>query len=146
VAGHRDVTIERGTVQEFGNGVLFDGADGNAVRRVVVLRSVARGIQLQNGSDDNRLEFDTSSNNGRSGFGLLSSQRNSVAHATASGNPFSGLQAFTASGNRIVEGTFTANGAGIGLADGSNGNFVAGNVTSDQTEIGVAVDESSDTW
>jgi parallel beta-helix repeat protein len=114
------------------------------VRRVTVLRSVARGIQLQNGSDGNRLEFDTSSNNARSGFGLLSSDGNLIAHAIASGNPFSGLQGFTAGGNRVVGGTFNDNGAGVGLADGSDGNLVAGNVTTGNTEVGIAADSSND--
>ena len=84
--------------------------------RVTVTRSVGRGIQLQNGSDGNRLEFDVSSDNGSSGFGLLASDRNVVTHATGSGNAFSGLQGFGASGNRVVDGTFAGNTDGDRLA------------------------------
>src|SRR3954452_19850350 len=64
LAGHHGVTVQRGALKEFGNGVLLDAADGNALVRVTVARSLGRGIQLQNGSDGNRLEFDVSSDNG----------------------------------------------------------------------------------
>ena len=40
-----------------------------------------------------------------------------LAHLSASGNPFSGVQTFTASHNRIVDGTFTGNAAGTAGRD-----------------------------
>jgi nitrous oxidase accessory protein NosD len=144
LAGHRGVMVEHGTVQEFTNGVLLDDADSNGLRRVTVVRSGARGIQLQNGSDGNRLEFDTSSNNARSGFGLLASDRNLIAHATATGNPFSGLQGFTARENRVVDGTFLGNSAGIGLTDGSDGNVLARNFVSANTDVGIGIELGSE--
>lgn len=140
LAGHHGVRVQRGSLQEFGNGVLLDAADGNALLRVTVRRSFGRGIQLQNGSHGNRLEFDVSSDNGRSGFGLIASDRNVVTHATGTGNAFSGLQGFGASGNRVVGGTFRDNITGIGLNEGSNGNLVTGNVLSDNTEPAVGID------
>jgi hypothetical protein len=140
LAGHRRVTVQRGSLQEFGNGVLLDAADGNALLRVTVTRSFGRGIQLQNGSGGNRLEFDVSSDNGSSGFGLIASDRNVVTHATGSSNAFSGLQGFTASGNRVVGGTFRDNKTGIGLNEGSNGNLVTGNLLSGNTEPAVGID------
>jgi hypothetical protein len=140
LAAHHGVTVKRGTLQEFGNGVLLDNADGNALFHVTVTRSVSRGIQLQNGSAGNRLEFDVSTANGSSGFGLLSSDRNVVTHATGSSNAFSGLQGFGASGNRVVGGTFRDNKTGIGLNEGSNRNLVTGNVLSGNTEPAVGID------
>jgi Periplasmic copper-binding protein (NosD) len=140
LAGHHGVRVQRGSLQEFGNGVLLDAADGNALLRVTVRRSFGRGIQLQNGSHGNRLEFDVSSDNGSSGFGLIASDRNVVTHATGTGNAFSGLQGFGASGNRVVGGTFRDNKTGVGLNEGSNGNLVAGNVLSDNTEPAVGID------
>src|SRR4051794_36487243 len=95
LAAHHGVTIQRGTLREFGNGVLLDGADGNALMPLSVTATVARGIQLQNGSDGNRLEYDDSSATSRTGFALLFSDGNLLAHLSASGNPFSGVQTFT---------------------------------------------------
>src|SRR3954447_5773320 len=145
LAGHHGVTVQRGSLQEFGNGVLLDAAEGNALVRVSVTRSVGRGIQLQNGSDGNRLKFDSSSDNGSSGFGLIGSDTNVITHATGSNNAFSGLQGFGASGNRVLGGTFTANKTGIGLEEGSNGNLVTGNVLSGNTEpaVGSGGDDNS---
>jgi parallel beta-helix repeat protein len=143
LAGHRGVTIVRGTAQEFGNGVLLDAADGNVLRRVTVRSSGARGVQLQNGSDGNWLEFDTSSDNGRSGFGLLDSTRDVVTQATATGNAFSGIAVLTANRNRIVGGRFNGNGVGVSLA-GSNANEITFNDASRNGELGIAVDESDD--
>jgi parallel beta-helix repeat protein len=143
LAGHHGVTVVRGTVQEFGNGVLLDAADGSVLRRITVLRSGARGIQLQNGSEGNRLELDTSSDNDRSGFGLLDSDRNVVTQATATGNASSGIAVLTANHNRILGGTLNDNGAGISLA-GSKGNKIALNDTSRNAEVGIAVDESDE--
>jgi hypothetical protein len=140
LAGHRGVTVRRGSLQEFGNGVLLDAASGNALVRVTVTRSVGRGIQLQNGSHGNRLEFDVSRDNGSSGFALIASDRNVVTRATGTGNGFSGLQGFTASHNRVVGGTFTGNRRGIGLLEGAHGNLVAGNVLSGNTEDAVGID------
>jgi parallel beta-helix repeat protein len=143
LAGHRGVTIVRGTAQEFGNGVLLDAADGNVLRKVTVLRSGVRGIQLQNGSDGNRLESDTSSDNSRSGFGLLDSDRNVVTHATATGNAFSGIAVLTASESRIVGGRFDDNSVGISLNAGAS-NEITRNDASRNSQLGIAVDESSE--
>jgi parallel beta-helix repeat protein len=145
LAGHHGVTVSRGSLQEFGTGVLLDNADGNTLARVAVTATVARGIQLQNGSDGNRLESDIASATGRSGFGLFDSSRNVITHATASSNPFSGVMLFSgAHDNRISGGTFSGNAGGIGFAEGADHNIVVGNVITASQEIGVAIDEAND--
>jgi len=140
--GHHGITIQNGTVEEFDNGVLLDAAGQNLLRHLTVLRSGARGIQLQNGSNHNRLEFDTSSDNGRSGIALLSSADNVVQHSTASGNPFNGFAGFTASHNVIRANDFSHNEAGLGVQDGSNSNRIVGNYAASNGFVGIAVEGS----
>jgi len=139
---HHGVTVHNGIVQEFDTGVLLDAAGQNVLRRLTVLRSGARGIQLQNGSNHNRLDFDTSSDNGRSGIGLLSSDDNLVQRSTASGNPFNGFAGFTARHNVIRANDFSHNEAGLGVQDGSNNNRIIGNRTTSNAFVGIAVEGS----
>jgi hypothetical protein len=139
LAGHRGVTIENGTLQEFNNGLLLDAATANRIRRITVHDSVARGVQLQNGSDENRLESVDSSHNGRSGFGIADSGGNVLLRLSASDNPFSGLHASGADGNVVDDGVFTQNGsAGIDFGDGSDGNRVSASVAADNGEVGLS--------
>ena len=82
-------------------------------------RSFGRGIQLQNGSDRNRLDFDVSSANGSSGFGLIASDATSSPTPPGPATRSAGIQGFGASGNRFVDGTFPDNtGAGSAWTTG----------------------------
>jgi parallel beta-helix repeat protein len=139
LARHHGVTIQHGKVQEFDLGVLFEAADGNAVRRITAIRNASRGIQLESGSDGNRVEFVVANANALSGIVVFLSERNVIAHAISSHNTFNGFTASTAGGNRIVDSTFAGNTTGIGLANSSNHNVVAGNVVSDSTEASIAI-------
>ncbi len=63
---HHGVTITQGTVQEFDTGVLLHAATENRLRHLTTLRNApGRGIQLEDHSDRNRIEANTSANNAR---------------------------------------------------------------------------------
>lgn len=132
LAGHHGVALIGGTVQEFDTGVLLHAAPYNHLRRLTVLRNApGRGIQLEEHSDDNRIEVNTSANNARSGISLLASDYNVLRDNLTHDNPLGGIVGFTASHNRIEH-----NISPVGLGDGSNDNVVAGNTASD-AEFGI---------
>jgi hypothetical protein len=139
LAGHRDVTIENGTLQEFNNGLLLDAATSSVVRGVTVRDSVGRGVQIQNGSDGNRLIAVDSSRTGRSGFGLVDSNGNALLDVSATGNPFSGIFATGSDGNVVQGGVFSANSNGIDFEDGSDDNRVSATLVADNAESGLVM-------
>jgi parallel beta-helix repeat protein len=138
IAGRRGVTLTRGTITGFENAVLLDDADANVIRALAVRGTAARGVQLQNGSDGNRLEDADASRTGRTGFALLDSSANTLVRLSASDNPLNGVAVFGGAANVVERGTFARNKTGIGV-DGSDRNRVAGNDVTDSAEAGVIV-------
>src|SRR4051794_35087277 len=131
---HHGVTISHGTVQEFNTGVLLDAAGGNRLRHLTTLRNApGRGIQLQNHSDSNRIETNTSANNARSGITLLESDYNVLRDNLTPNNPLGGIIGRTASHHRIEHNTSTD-----GAGEGSNDNLITGN-TAAGGEAGIGV-------
>ena len=140
LAGHHGVTLTGGTVQEFDTGVLLDGAPSNSLRRLTVLRSdPGRGIDLENHSDGNRIEDNTSSNNARSGIVIGSSADNLVRGNVTRANA-TGIAGLTATHNRI-EGNVAVGGSNALLLDDfSDDNVVIANVASGALEDGIHSD------
>jgi parallel beta-helix repeat protein len=138
LAGHRGVTVVGGTITGFANGVLLDDGDGNVLRDLAVRSSAARGVQLQNGSDGNRLERVDSSQTARTGFALLASSRNTLVRVSARENPFNGAFIQGGGENVIERGEFARDEIGIGIED-SAGNRLTGNTVLDSFEAGINI-------
>jgi large repetitive protein len=141
--GHHGVTIEGGTVQEFVHAVVLDGTSGNLVRRLMAVANGGlddgRAILLRNGSDDNVIEDNDASHNGRSSVALLDSDSNVIRHNTMSGNGVAGFGGFNAHHNR-VESNLVANNGDNGLFwTGSDDNRIDANTVSGNSEAGIIV-------
>src|SRR4051794_16316881 len=140
LAGHHGVTVQGGTVREFDYGVLLDGADGNALRRVTATQNFERGIQLQEGSDGNRVEFVVATGNGLAGIVMFGSDRNVITHVIGTANTFNGLTVAGSTGTRVSDSTFVDNTTGIGVVNGSSGSVVDGNEVSGSAEAALVVE------
>jgi parallel beta-helix repeat protein len=139
--GHRGVTIKRGAVQDFDANVGLDAASGNHIRALTLLRAAGRGIDAENGSDDNVIEDNTSAHNGRSGFALLESDRNLVRGNTAFDNGGNGVAVRAGTRNQIEHNRFANNLFGdIALFAGASDNRVIDNTASGGSEEGVQID------
>jgi parallel beta-helix repeat protein len=118
--GHDGVTIEGGTVQEFDRGVGLLGASENLLRQLTVTGSSGRGITLEEGSNGNRIENNTSADNRNRG----------------------GIVVVSSDGNLIERNTLSGNHVGVGLLDGSTGNRVEDNSLADNPQWGFQIDLS----
>lgn len=141
LTGHHGVKLQNGTVQEFGTGVLLDAATGNQLRRLTVLRSGARGVQLQNGSNGNRLDAIHSNDNGRTGIVMLSSDHNLVTHSTAARNTQTGIGIVVGAHNVIEDGDFSDNEVGVFLSEATDGTLES-TVASRNSDEGIVLDTS----
>jgi parallel beta-helix repeat protein len=122
LAGHHGVTIENGTVVEFDLGVFLDAAGQNTLRRLTAVRNAPRGIDLENHSDNNRIQDNISTNNVRNGIVMITSDYNLLRDNTTRDDPHGGIIGLTASHNRIEHNT-----SPVAVLDGSNDNLIAGN-------------------
>jgi parallel beta-helix repeat protein len=135
LAGHHGVALIGGTVQEFDTGVLLDAAPSNRLRGLTVLRNApGRGIDLENHSDANDIEANTSASNARAAIAMVQSDHNLVRANTTRDNPAGGIIGHTASDNRIEHNT-----SPVGVDQGSNDNVITGNSASGG-EAGIAID------
>jgi parallel beta-helix repeat protein len=133
LAGHHGVTLTGGTVQEFDTGVLLDAAPSNRLRRLTVLRSApGRGIDLENHSDDNDIEANTSASNTRGAIVMVESDHNHVRGNTVRDNPAGEIVGHTAAHNRIER-----NFANVSVDEGSNDNVIAANTATDNGDVGI---------
>ena len=162
VEGHRDVTIENGTVREFSEGVLVVGGGDIVIRHVASLREGHGGI-LVDGARDVTIAKNVVR---RSGAGIIVTRsnrvrvaRNHVSRSTFGGIPVFGSRHVVIVGNSVtrcrtdmgiglVQGSshsvvisnrVSRNGAGIVAADGAADNRIAGN-TVRRNDSGVVVD------
>ncbi len=88
-------------------------------------------------------EGGTSSDNGRTGIALVSSDDNVVTRNTASSNANTGIAGFTASRNRIEHNIIAHNGdTGIFWTEGSDDSRIDGNLISDNTVTAMEMDFS----
>jgi parallel beta-helix repeat protein len=151
--GHDAVTIEGGTVRDFGLGVVVARARGNRVRDVVAVENTSEGILLfrsarsrvhgtsasRNGvgnsrpgialikSDNNRITRNTMSRNGDLALFMEASDHNLIRHNTARGNPEDGM-IIDGNRNEIVRNRLVRNGGGILITTVSGGGKAVGNV------------------
>ncbi|HEV8248539.1 MAG TPA: right-handed parallel beta-helix repeat-containing protein [Gaiellaceae bacterium] len=143
--GFANVTIEHGTVQQFGNGVLLLNATGNEVAHLTVTQNFgSRGIQLQ-GSNGNRIEHNKVFNN-FDGIHLIGSDANRIRHNDVYGNTASAIVLITGSDDNRVDHNFTHDNPSWGLTqDGnSNGNRYEHNHVFNNRIAGIEPFNSSD--
>ena len=162
VEGHRDVTIENGTVREFSEGVFVRGGEDIAVRHVTSVGQGHGGILVDGARDVTIAENVV----WRSGAGIIVTRaaRVRIARNHVSGSTFGGIPVFDSrrvviarnsvtrcrtdvgigllSGSShavVVRNLVSRNGAGIVAADGSASNLIAGN-TVRRNDSGVVLD------
>ncbi len=129
LAGHHGVTLEGGAVREFETGVLLDTASGNHVRGLTVLRNdPGRGIDIDNGSNGNLVEGNTSTDNARSGIAVVSSAYNLVRDNVTRRNTLNGIALRSGTHNRIEGNVADGGGVALGLDDFSDDNVVTANL------------------
>jgi parallel beta-helix repeat protein len=148
LAGRRHVTVKGGTIQEFDHALHLTGASHNRLTRVVATRSgdpdIGRAILLDEGSDDNLIDRNDASFNGRSGVAVLDSSGNLVTRNRTSHNEVAGMGVFGGSGNRVTANVMTDNGLNGIAWSGHTGGGLAGNVIARNPEAGIEADGSDD--
>jgi parallel beta-helix repeat protein len=118
-AGHQGVTVEGGTIRAFGSAVHLAGATGNRLLRI---------------------SADTASETQRASIVLDRSRGNVVQHNSLRGHPHA-VALSDSDGNEVVANRVEGS-AGIGLADGSAHNRIAGNDIVIQYDAGVSLSRS----
>jgi len=122
LAGHSNVTVVGGTVNEFGFGVVVGGADDNLLSRLTVTENIFSGILVFE-STHLRLERNTITRNGLD-------------------TDFSGIAAFAVR-NGLLAHNYVADNGDIGLfAEGIDDNWIVGNKFSGNPEAGMVFDGS----
>jgi parallel beta-helix repeat protein len=149
LAGRRHVTVRGGTIQEFDHALHLTGASHNHLTRLVATRSgdpdIGRAILLDEGSDDNLIDRNDASFNGRSGVAVLDSAGNLVARNRTSHNDVAGMGVFGGSGNRVTGNVMTDNGEnGIFWGAGHTGGVLAGNFIARNPGAGIELEEGDD--
>jgi len=128
VAGHDRLTIVGGTVQQFGVGVLVEGA-AHRLHQFAASDNTDFGIIVA-GSTDSVIEQTSMSDNGTSGLVLVESRGALVARNAVSGS--NGYAIFTAAvdDSRIQNNVLDGNDHGIAVFDGGSRNLIQRNVVS----------------
>lgn len=141
-AGHRGVTIEGGSIQQFTAGVVVTGGDDNELRRLTIAQTTNEAIAVAR-SARTLIEGNTLTDPGFAVIVALESSDTVVSRNVASGNEEEGL---LVGGTGIsVRGNEVSNGAnGVDVANGSSGVRVEGNVLRNVGD-GVIVGVVSDT-
>jgi parallel beta-helix repeat protein len=153
IEGHDAVTIEGGSVRDFGLGVVVGRAKhnrlhdvaavGNAFEGILLFRSartrVHGGSASRNGvgnsrpgvalieSDNNRITGNTLSQNGDLALFMEACDHNLIRHNKARGNPEDGM-IIDGNRNEIVRNRLVRNGGGILITTVSGGGKAVGNV------------------
>lgn len=149
LAGRRHVTVKGGTIREFDHALHLTGASDNHLTRLVATRSgdpdIGRAILLDEGSDDNLIDRNDASFNGRSGVAMLDSSGNRVTRNRTNHNDVAGMGVFGGSGNRVTANVMTDNGEnGIFWGAGHTGGVLAGNLIARNPGAGIDLEEGDD--
>ena len=122
-------------------------ATHSAILKLVATRNgdadIGRAILLDEGSDNNRIERNDASQNGRSGVALLDSSHNVVRGNRTTLNGVAGMGVFGGSDNQVIANVIADNADnGIAWGNGSTGGRVAGNWISGNVFGGLAMGAS----
>ena len=146
VGSHHGVTIRNGTISGFATGIQLDGAQHSRVSDVRLVDSVAGGILLVN-SEHNTITathiFHTGADLNNSGILLYQSDRNRITSNVLTRNG-DGIQLIRSSANVVVGNVSSDSGSGISLYDAANGNTIAKNVTNENSDTGILLDQHDD--
>ena len=103
-----------GTIAEFDHAVHLTGASHNHITRLEATRSgdtdIGRAILLDTGSDDNLIDGNDASFNGRSGVAVLDSSRNVITRNRTNHNDVAGMGVFGGADNQVTANVMTDNG------------------------------------
>jgi parallel beta-helix repeat protein len=149
LAGRRHVTVRGGTIREFDHAVHLTGASHNRLTRLRATKSgdtdIGRAILLDEGSDDNRIDRNDASFNGRSGVAVLDSSRNLITRNRTDHNDVAGMGVFGGSGNRVTANVMNDNGEnGIFWGSGHTGGALVANAIARNPEAGILHSEADD--
>jgi parallel beta-helix repeat protein len=149
IDGHRRVTVRGGAIREFDHAVHLTGASHNHLTRLVATRSgdadIGRAILLDDGSDDNLIDRNDASFNGRSGVAVLDSSRNLITRNTTSHNDVAGMGVFGGADNQVTDNVMNDNGQnGIFWGSGHTGGRLAGNRVARNPEVGILLESADD--
>jgi parallel beta-helix repeat protein len=136
---HHRVVVEGGTVRGFYRAVEFTGARLGIIRDLTAVHNANRAIVLADGSDDNVVEHNNASSNGRSGIVLIASQGNLVSHNRTVDNALTGIGGLDAAHNRVLANVVADNHDNGIFWDGGSGNRIEGNRVSDSPFQGMAL-------
>jgi len=142
-AGHDDVTVTNGAIQEFDLGVRLDaGVALNIVTALNLRLNQEAGVQLtnaDNGSSGNLIRGNAVSQN-QVGIALLGgSQGTDVLDNTLSNNTGDGIRIVASSGNTL-DGNRISAGSGYGVyLEGASDNWVKANDVLDVSETAISV-------
>ena len=147
--GRRHVTVRDGTIREFDHAIHLTSASHNHITRLEATRSgdtdIGRAILLDEGSDDNLIDRNDASFNGRSGVAVLDSSRNLVTRNRTNHNDVAGMGVFGGSGNRVTANVMNDNGQnGIFWGSGHTGGALAANAIARNPEAGILLDSGDD--
>lgn len=147
--GRRHVTVRGGTIAEFDHAVHLTGASHNHITRLEATRSgdadIGRAILLDSCSDDNLIDGNDASFNGRSGVAVLDSSRNVITRNRTDHNAVAGMGVFGGADNQVIANVMTDNGEnGIFWGSGHTGGRLAGNVIARNPEAGILLDSADD--
>ncbi|MBK8903182.1 MAG: right-handed parallel beta-helix repeat-containing protein [Anaerolineaceae bacterium] len=154
-AGHANVVIKNGTIQNFGYGVrLMAGAKFNVIEGMTFDYNIVAGVELfdaDDGRNGNVIQNNTFTRNGENAIGLVSGSENSVViNNTFIGNGGAAVLIQDASGHRIESNEISGlsidpligSDAGIYLESGSD-NVLLNNTISDTGDAGITLSAGS---
>ena len=142
--GRKHVTVRGGTIQEFDHAVHLSASSHNRITRLVATRSgdteIGRAILLDTGSDDNLIDSNNASFNGRSGVAVVDSSDNLVTRNRTNNNGVAGMGVFGGAGNQVTGNVMADNGGnGIFWGSGTTGGRLAANRISGNPEAGILI-------
>lgn len=147
--GRQHVTVRGGTIEEFDHAVHLTGARHNHITHLKATRSgdtdIGRAILLDSGSDDNLIDGNDASFNGRSGVAVLDSSRNVITRNRTNHNDVAGMGVFGGADNQVTANVMTDNGEnGIFWGSGHTGGRLAVNLIARNPEAGILMDSADE--
>ena len=147
--GRQHVTVRGGTIEEFDHAVHLTGASHNHITHLEATRSgdtdIGRAILLDSGSDDNLIDGNDASFNGRSGVAVLDSSRNVITRNRTNHNDVAGMGVFGGADNQVTANVMTDNGEnGIFWGSGHTGGRLAANLIARNPEAGILMDSADE--
>jgi parallel beta-helix repeat protein len=137
-AGHDDVVIENGVLNEFEDGVRLEGASGNTVRLLRAQRILGAGIHLVT-SSGNLLQQNQLSRSDDFGFHFEPGCNDNVVSGNeVSGSQSSGLFIEGSSANQFLSNVVWANDYGMEIFGSDH--VVRGNVVEANRDHGIVID------